>query len=106
MTKFRTPTEVYGDMDADIINEKYVTYSSENARPECRWIAYIDIGGANYLPVRYTAPTEEEAISRARASWAEKRAEREKKILARRVAKRKTAETKARKAAELEGATQ
>jgi len=95
------PKNVYGDFDVDVLHERYVTYSSENADPPRKWVAYIDIGGRDYFGMRFHGHTEEEALRSAGAMWDEKRAERERNILARREAVRKTAARKAAKATAL-----
>ena len=91
---FDGPKEVYGDFDQDVLEPDFVTYSSETAAPNRKWLAYIDLSGRDYFGIRFEGHTEEEAIRQARALWDEKRAERERKILARREAVRKTAITK------------
>lgn len=45
------------------------TYYSENAADRLRWLAFIDNGGRDYLPVRFSGATEDEARSNAQAEW-------------------------------------
>lgn len=99
MIGFSGPKEVYGDFDVDILHERYVTFRSENSDDARRWVAFIDIGGKHYFGISSFAPTEDEAVAKLRILWDEKRAERERNILARREAVRKTAERKAAKKA-------
>lgn len=79
-------TEIYGDRDADIINEQYITYQSANADSRRAWACYIYIGGRDYLPVSFYGETEAEAHDRAKSFWDKDRAAREEKIKNRREA--------------------
>lgn len=89
----RSPSEVYGDLDADILHEKIATYRSEAADENRRWIAFIDIGGGAYLPTYFVGRTEVEASENAQAFWHENRAAREAKILNRRESRAKFKQT-------------
>jgi hypothetical protein len=73
------------------------TYCSENAPARMTWIAYIDQGFGDYLPVRFNGATEDEARAAAQAEWDKYEAEREANIARREEARRKAAETRARK---------
>lgn len=78
--------------------EKIVTYHSVNAVPDRAWVAYVDLG-SDYLGIRFHGDTEEQAAGRASEFWEADRAKREETIANREEARRKAAETRARKAA-------
>jgi hypothetical protein len=80
------------------MTERIVTYSSVNADPAQAWVAYIDLG-ADYLGIRFSGASEEEAYVKASEFWDKDRAKREANIASREEARRKAAETRARKAA-------
>lgn len=58
------------------MTEAIVTYCSENAKPALRWVAYIDLGH-DYLGIRFSGETEDEARTKASDFWEASRAERE-----------------------------
>ena len=76
------------------------TYKSENAPDRLTWIAFIDMGDGDYLPVRFSGASEDDAASAAQAEWDKHEAERERNIAAREEGRRKAAETRARKKTE------
>lgn len=93
----RLDPEVYGPVDADILNERYIAYRAEKAPQGREWVAFIDIGGKAFLPLNSFGSTEEEAVRKLQVIWDKDRAERSQRILNRREAVRKTAERKAKK---------
>lgn len=80
------------------MTERIVTYSSLNADPAQAWVAYVDLG-ADYLGIRFSGASEEEAFGKATDFWEKDRAKREANIAAREEGRRKAAETRARKEA-------
>jgi len=46
-----------------------VTYSSENAKPEYRWVGYIVLANGDYLSVMFRAATEEAVKAKAEQFW-------------------------------------
>ena len=90
--------EIYGPVDADILEPRFVTWHSANSSKEIAWCARINIGGRDFLPVAFFGSTEEDALSRAKIAWLQDREQREAKVMARREAARKTADKKAVKA--------
>lgn len=75
-----------------------VTYNSDNAPKERRWLAFIVLDG-EYLPVRFQGLTEAEAQDNAQAEWDKHEVERERNVAAREEGRRKAAETRERKRA-------
>lgn len=73
------------------------TYHSANSPARMAWVAYIDQGEGDYLPVRFNGTTEAEARATAQAEWDKHEAEREANLARREEARRKAAETRARK---------
>lgn len=76
----------------------FVTYRSANAQQGREWIAWICLDGG-FLPVYYFGDTEEEAESKAREEWEKHRETRERNIAAREEGRKKAAETRAKKKA-------
>lgn len=81
------------------MTEKIITYHSLNAKPEQAWVAYVDLGH-DYLGIRFSGATEAEATAKAAEFWAEEQEARDAVKASREEARRKAAETRARKAAE------
>jgi hypothetical protein len=75
------------------------TYESGNSPDRLKWIAFIDMGEGDYMPVRFNGETEGAAISSAQAEWDKHQVERERNIAAREEGRRKAAETRERKKA-------
>jgi len=46
-----------------------VTYSSENAKPEYRWVGYIVLANGDYLSVMFRAASEEAVKAKAEQFW-------------------------------------
>jgi len=46
-----------------------VTYSSENAKPEYRWVGYIVLANGDYLSVMFRAASEEAVKVKAEQFW-------------------------------------
>lgn len=80
------------------MTERIVTYHSVNADPDKAWVAYVDLGH-DYLGVRFSGATEEEAYVKASDFWEADRLKREATIAAREEGRRKAAATRARKGA-------
>ena len=79
---------------------RIVTYCSDNADPQKRWLAFIVEPNADNQPVRFQSATEEQATALAQAEWDKHKAERDANIAAREEGRRKAAETRARKMVE------
>ena len=79
---------------------RIVTYCSDNADPQKRWLAFIVASNGDYLPVRFQSSTVEQARALAQAEWDKHKAERDANIAARNEGRRKAAETRARKMVE------
>jgi len=78
------------------MSEPIVTYHSVNADPARAWVAYIDLGH-DYLGIRFSGSSEEEAFVKATDFWAEKQAERDAAKASREAARLKAAQTRAQK---------
>jgi hypothetical protein len=48
-----------------------ITYSSEAAKPEWRWVAYIVLPNGEYLGVMFRADSEDAVKAKAEQFWAE-----------------------------------
>lgn len=75
-----------------------VTYHSDNAALGKEWLAYLILPSGR-LPLAFFAPSEDEARNAAQSEWDKHAKERQAAHDRREEAKRKAAETKARKAA-------
>jgi hypothetical protein len=80
------------------MTERVVTYHSTNADPAQAWVAYIDLG-ADYLGIRFSGASEEEAFVKASDFWAKDQAKREEVRASREAARVKAAETRAKRQA-------
>jgi hypothetical protein len=81
------------------MSERIVTYHSTNAGAGKAWVAYVDLGH-DYLGIRFEGATEEEAYVKASDFWAKDQAKRDEVKASREEARRKAAETRARKQSE------
>lgn len=76
---------------------RIVTYHSTNADAGREWVAYLVEPNGDYLPVRFHGATEANATAAAQAEWDKHEAERTTNAARREEARRKAAETRARK---------
>lgn len=79
------------------MSARIATYSSDNADPQKRWLAFIVVPNGDYLPVRFQGSTEERATDLAQAEWDKHKAEREANEARREEGRRKAADALARK---------